>query len=210
MRTHEALIDELAQEMRPVRRVAPAWLRALGWTVPVLALGYLSTRMLHREATDWFASHAVISVANAALCLVLGVTALASAMSVSVAGGRFAAKGWTTLGLIAWLLLSAGSIALSSRPVTVVIGEGSYCFTFVLTAGVPMIAIIIATLRRTRSPTPTRSLLAASMAAAFLAFGLLAFCHPAEMSVADFLMHLFAALTLCAVTVVLGRPAIKI
>lgn len=210
MPNHDALIDDLAGAMRPVRRVGPAWLRALGWAPLALALGFLSTRLLHREATDWLASHAAISAANAVLSLSLGLAAFAAALSVSVAGGRIAAKGWMAAGVVLWALLAGASIALSSRPVTVVTGEGSYCFTFVVTAGLPMIAVAIAALRRTRSLTPKRSLAAAGMAIAFLSFGLLAFCHPAEMSMADFLMHILAALTLGAITVLIGRPAIRI
>ncbi len=210
MRNHEALIDELAQEMAPVRRVAPAWLRALGWAPVALAFGFLSTRLLHREATDWLGSHAVLSIANAGLSLALGVTAFAAALSISVAGGRVGAKGWMTAGLAAWALLAASSIALSARPVTVMVGEGSYCFTFVLTAGLPMIAAAILALRRTRSIAPKQALAYAGMAIGFLSFGLLAFCHSAEMSMADFLMHILAALILGATTVLLGRPVVKI
>lgn len=210
MPNHEALIDELAGAMRPVRRVGPAWLRALGWAPLALALGFLSTRLLHREATDWLAGHAAISAANAMLSLTLGFAAFAAALSMSVAGGRVAAKGWMAVGLVLWALLAGASIALSSRPVTVVIGEGIYCFTFVVTAGLPMIAVAIAALRRTRSFAPKRALTAAGMAIGFLSFGLLSFCHPAEMSIADFLMHILAALTLGAITVLVGRPAIRI
>ncbi|WP_395335780.1 NrsF family protein [Novosphingobium sp. BL-8H] len=211
MRDHEPLIDALAGGMQPVRRVAPAWLRALGWAPVALALGYLSTSiLLHRQATDWVGGYAAISAANVVLSLALGITAFAAALSVSVAGGRIVAKGWMALGLVLWALLAAVSIALSSRPITVVVGEGSYCFTFVITAGLPMIAVALAALRRTRSLRPKQSLVAAGMAVSFLSFGLLAFCHPAEMSVADFLMHLLAALALGAVFLVVGRPAIRI
>jgi hypothetical protein len=66
MRDHDALIDALARDMRPVGRVAPVWRRVLLWAPLALGLGFLATRMLHRFATDWSASHAVISVANVA------------------------------------------------------------------------------------------------------------------------------------------------
>jgi hypothetical protein len=119
-------------------------------------------------------------------------------------------KGWMRAGLIAWALLAAASIALSPTPLAFVPGVGSYCFTFVLTAGLPMVGVAIAAQRRTRSLRPGQSLMAAGMAIAFLSFGLLAFCHPAEMSVADFVMHLMAALVLGGLTVLLGRPAIRV
>lgn len=208
-RDSEALIDVLSQGVRPVRRVAPAGLRALGWVPAALALGYLSTRMLHRFPTDWSARHAVISLANVALCLMIGIAAFAGSLSLSVAGGQVRAKAWLAAGALAWVLLAMTSIGLAARPLGFVVGVGSYCFTFVLTAGLPMVAIAVAALRRTRSLTPKLSLAAAGLGIAFLSFALLAFCHPAEMSFADFLMHLLAALVLAGITVLIGRPLIR-
>jgi hypothetical protein len=210
MRDPEALIDTLSHGMRPVRRVAPPWVRAMGWAPVALGAGFLSTRMLHLYATDWHAGHAVISFANAALCLTLGLVGLACSLSLGLADGRVRARGWILAGMVAWALLAATSIALSPRPFAFVPGVGSYCFGFVLTAGLPMVGVTIAALRRTRSLRPGQSLMAAGMAIAFLSFGLLAFCHPAEMSVADFVMHLLAALALGGLTVVLGRPAVRV
>lgn len=210
MRDPEALIDTLSQELQPVRRVAGPWWRAMSWAPVALGAGYLSTRMLHRFDTDWHAAHVAISFANVALCLTLGVVALAYSLSLGLADGRVRAKGWIMAGLIAWALLAATSIALSPRPFAFVPGVGSYCFTFVLTAGLPMVGVGIAALRRTRSLRPGQSLMATGMAIAFLSFGLLAFCHPAEMSLADFVMHLLAALTLGGLTVWLGRPVIRV
>jgi hypothetical protein len=94
MRDHEALIDALARDMRPVGRVAPVWRRVMLWAPLALGLGFLATRPLHRFATDWSASHAVISVANVALSLTLGLAIFAASLSISLAGGRARGKGW--------------------------------------------------------------------------------------------------------------------
>ncbi|NOW46359.1 hypothetical protein FHW96_002519 [Novosphingobium sp. SG751A] len=209
MRDFETLIDELSQGAGPVRRVLPASWRALGWAPVALGVGYLATRMLHRFTPDWDGPYAVLSAANAALSIGLGLTAFASALSISVAGGRALGRGWMVLGLIAWVALAAASMSLAPHPLGYAPGVGRYCYTFVLTAGLPMVGVIILALRRTRSLRPGPSLWAAGMAIAFLSFGLLAFCHPAQMSVADFVMHLLAALTLGAVTVAVGHRAVR-
>lgn len=209
MRDHEALIDTLAHDMRPVGRVAPVWRRAMVWGGLALGLGFLATRLLHRFATDWSAAHAAISAANVALSLMLGLAIFAASLSVSVAGGRMRARGWILGGLALWLALAMVSMALSPRPIGYQRGVGSYCFTFVLTAGAPMVLVAMAALRRTRSLNPLRSLSLAGAGIAFMAFGLLAFCHPAEMSLADFIAHLAAALALGGITIVAGQPLIR-
>ena len=205
----EALIEALAHDMRPVVRVAPVWRRVMVWAPVALGLGFLATRMLHRFATDWSSAHAVISVANVALSLTLGLAIFAASLSISVAGGRAPGKGWIMGGLAAWLVLAMVSMALSPRLISFQRGVGSYCFTFVLTAGAPMILVAIAALRRTRSLNPGRSLTVAGAGIAFMAFGLLGFCHPAEMSMTDFVAHLLAALVLAGITVLAGRPLIR-
>lgn len=209
MRDSETLIDRLVQDMRPVGRVAPVWRRVMMWGPLALGLGVLATRLLRRFSTDWSGAHAAISAANVALSLTLGLAMFAASLAISVAGGRVRRKGWIVGGVAAWLVLAVVSMALHPRPVAVERGVGSYCFTFVLTAGAPMVVVAIAALRRTRALNPWASLSVAGAGVAFMAFGLLAFCHPAEMSVADFVAHLLAALVLGGLTVLLGRPLIR-
>lgn len=209
MRDSEALIEVLAKDMRPVDRVAPVWRRVMVWGPVALGLGFMATLMLHRFNTDWSSAHAAISVANVALSLTLGLAIFAASLSISVAGGRVRGKGWIVGGLAAWLVLAMVSMALSPRLISFQRGVGSYCFTFVLTAGAPMILVAIAALRRTRSLNPRRSLSVAGAGIAFMAFGLLGFCHPAEMSMTDFVAHLLAALVLGVGTVLAGRPLIR-
>lgn len=209
MRDPEALIDAISQDLPPVRRVLPPWRRALGWAPVALALGYLATRILPRFPIAQDAGHAALSAATIALSLALGLHALVCALAISVAGGRATARGWMKAGLALWLLLAMVSISLSPRPFGYVPGVGSYCFSFVMLAGLPMIAVVMAALRQTRSLRPRQSLQTASMAIAFLSFGLLGFCHPAEMSLADFIMHVAAGLTLAAITLLAGYRAIR-
>lgn len=204
---HDTLIDTLCDEAAPVRRVAPAWRRALFWVPAALAAGYLATQFLHRSATDWTAPLAAVAAANIALSLSLGLTAFVAALSVSVAGNVVRINGWVIAALAAWLALAAFGISISNQPVGHP-GHGSYCFTFVLIAGIPMIAVAVLALRRTRSLNPARSLMLAGAGITFLSFGLLGFCHPVAMSAMDFAGHLGAGIVLGAFTMILGRKAI--
>jgi hypothetical protein len=60
---------------------------------------------------------------------------------------------------------------------------------------VPMMAIVIGYLRRTRTLFPARSLAAAGAGVACMALTLLALCHPTHVSALDFLMHISATAT---------------
>lgn len=206
---HERLIEKLAKDARPVRRVAPAWIRALGWMPVALGFGYLATTLSHREATDWSGPLAWIAVVNIILSLSLGLAAFMASLSSGIAGQTVRMPIWTIVALAIWLGLAITGIGLSRHPMGA-IGQGSYCFTFVLTAGLPMSAIAIIALRRTGSLRPTQSLALSGMAIGFMAFGLLAFCHPIAMSMVDFLGHMTAALLLCGGSILLGRKAIAI
>lgn len=206
---HDRLIASLAEKARPVRRVAPAWMRALGWMPAALGLGYLATTLLHREETDWSGPLAWIAAANIILSLSLGLAAFMASLSSGIAGRTVRMPTWAIAALAIWLGLAIIGISVSRHPMGA-IGQGSYCFTFVLTAGLPMIIIAIMALRRTGSLRPARSLALSGVSIGFLAFGLLAFCHPVAMSMVDFLGHLTAAILLCGITILAGRRIIAI
>lgn len=204
---HDELIDALCTAAGPVRRVSPAWRRALVWIPVALLLGYLATRPLHRAALDWSAPNVGLAVANIMLSLMLGAGALIAAFTISVAGSAAYLRGGMIAAFAAWLACAALAIASSAHPGGV-LGQGGYCFTFVLVAGLPMIMTVMLALRRTRSLAPVQTLSLAGAGVGFLSFGLLAFCHPVGLSAVDFVMHLVAALVLGAVTVLFGRGAI--
>jgi hypothetical protein len=69
---------------------------------------------------------------------------------------------------------------------------------------VPMMAIVIGYLRRTRTLFPARSLAAAGAGVACMALTLLALCHPTHVSALDFLMHISATATIVLGTMALG------
>lgn len=207
MLDHETLIQNLVGNAQPVRRVAPAWMRALGWTPIALGLGYLATTLSHREATDWSGPLAWVCASNIILSLVLGLAAFAASLSSGIAGRTVRMPGWVIIAIAAWLALAIIGISVSRHPIGT-IGQGGYCFTFITTAGLPMIAVAIMAHRNTRSLRPAQSLALSGISIAFMTFGLLAFCHPVAMSIMDFIGHLAAGLLLLFCTIFIGRKAI--
>lgn len=207
MSDHDKLIDELCAAADPVRRVSPAWRRAAGLIPLMLALGWGMTTIFHRAVTDWSVPDATVGIVNAALSLLLGSAAFVRALDMSVAGRSVHWAGWMAFSLVAWLAVVVSSIG-SPTGLSDAYQEGRYCFAFLLAAGLPMIAVALAALRRTRSLTPLPSLITAGLSVAFLSFGLLAFCHPVATTVLDTIGHLAAALVLGGLTIGLGLKAI--
>ncbi len=73
-----------------------------------------------------------------------------------------------------------------------------------VTVSTPMVLIVIAYLRRTRTLFPARSLAAAGAGVACMALTLLALCHPTHISLADLMLHIAAFSTIMLATIALG------
>ena len=206
---HEELIQRLSCEAPAVSRPLPVATRALAFAAVAVVAGFAVTRLIPTARLDWSAPGAGVFLANAGLSLVLGFIALAAAFTLSIPGRQSRGHVWIFAMVALWLALNAAGILVSGHALGR-IGDGRYCFRFVALAGAPMVAVTLFALRRTRSLRPMQTLLVAGAAIGFLAFGLLAFCHPAEMSVVDFAMHLLAAGALALVTVLVGRRLIAV
>ena len=204
MTDHDALIQSLANRLSPVRRIRAGWVRAVFYVPLALALGYGATAFLHRGAVDWASPAAWVTAGNIVLSACLGVAAFVGALNCSLADGMFRTRPWMIVALLAWLGLAVVSISVSRNPMGA-IGQGRYCFQFMMCAGLPMLAVVIVALRQTRSIRPLASLALAGVGVSFLCFGLLAFCHPIAMSIVDFIGHLAAAILLSGLIMGLGR-----
>ncbi len=201
---HDDLIHQLASDAPAVSRPLPIAPRALVWAAVAVAAGFAATRLIRTAVTDGSTLVGGVFVANAAVSLLVGVLALASAFRMSIPGRPRQGLAWMVALVLLWAAVNAASLWLSGNPVGHV-GDGRYCFRFVVVAGAPMIVVTLLALRRTRSLRPVPTLAMAGAAIGFLAFGLLAFCHPAGMTVIDFAMHLVAGIVLGLVTIVAGR-----
>src|SRR5476649_967175 len=206
MTKHDALIEQLCSEVQPVKRAAPPWLRAAFWMLAALPCGFLASMAIHQQGSDWTNPGALWAGLAIFVSLCLGLLAIATAFTISIAGRRLTQWHWRSLTAlsVAWLMVNLIDVTFSSEPWGD-FGDVIYCYTFMRLAGLPMMAIIVGALRRTRSLHPRLSLAIAGLGIASMTQILLGFCHPVAGDVMDLVMHLAAAATLMAVCVLAGR-----
>lgn len=209
MNNYDALIEQLCREVRPVKRTAAPWRRAAGWMLVALPCGFLASLMMHRGTADWSHPGALWAWLWMLVSFCLGALAITTAFSLSVAGHRMTHWRWLSALSVAWLLIGLIDVVGSQDPVGH-FGDGTYCYTFMMIAGAPMVVIVVAALRRSRSLHPTGSLAISGLGIAAMSQILLGFCHPVAGELIDLAMHLAATLTLVAITVFGGRRWIRI
>ncbi|MDQ2802384.1 MAG: NrsF family protein, partial [Pseudomonadota bacterium] len=154
---HESLIETLAGELRPVRRLPPPWLRALGWLGTVVVLGAGLAQISDLDALRQRLSAAPdmwLAVLGSTLTAVLAAVA---AFQTSVPGRR----GWWALLPLPAALLWVGASGLGclrgwlTTPGVLVpaahepsLYEERTCLVFIICISVPLSLLLLAMLRR--------------------------------------------------------------
>lgn len=203
MTDHDLLIEKLGRGIRPVKRLRPTGWRVLAWLAAALPCAIAASFLVQRSPTDWSQPGAPWAVVQLLLAFLLGTLAILSAFNMSIAGRRHLSwKALLPIGVM-WLGLSISSIP--HQPPLTADNDSVPCFIFLLVVSTPMMALMIASLRRSRSLHPVRSLAMAGLGIACLAVSLLAFCHPVHLHALDFVTHLAAIATIVALTVIVGR-----
>lgn len=206
MRNHDQLIDELSQTVRPVTRTWPTAWRVVVWAAAVLPCGMLTSWALHSRFTDWSQPGSWLALITLLLSLATGTGAMAAAFTISIAGRQASGLKWCALLAAVWLVINLLNSAPASPPAGAGHwGEGIHCYLFMLSASLPMIAISIACLSRTRSLRPGQSLALAGAGIAFMSSMLLSLCHEVHLHRLDFTLHLAAGVTIVVLTVLAGR-----
>ncbi|MYN25918.1 NrsF family protein [Duganella levis] len=209
MNNHDALIERLSRDVTPVKRPASPWQRALGWMLVAMPCGFLASLMMPSAAANWADPGALWAGLGMLVSLGLGVFALKTAFALSIAGHKLPQWRWLAAFSVVWLLVELLQITSSGDPVGH-FGDGIYCYTFMMIAGIPMVVVVVAALRLTRSLYPAGSLAIAGLGIAAMSQIILGFCHPVAGELMDLLMHLAAAITLIAIAVLAGRRWIAI
>ena len=189
---HEGLIRALTADLRPVRRLLPPWLRALGWLAVVAALGAalasiadLSALRQRLEAVPdmWLA------VLGSTLTALLAALA---AFQVSLPDRRPA---WALLPVPA-LLLWIGASGLGCLRSWTVPGthetDGRVCLVFIIGVSLPLSALLLAMLRRACPLRPGLTAVLGGLAAAAAAATLLNLFHPYDAAATDLALHALA------------------
>ncbi|MGA8121735.1 DUF1109 domain-containing protein [Rouxiella badensis] len=202
MRNHDLLIDKLSDTAKPVKRVWPTRWRVAAWVIAVLPCGTLTSWALHNRFTDWSQAGAFPALVALLLSFIIGASAMAAAFTLSIAGRQPLRLKWAALLAVLWLGVNLLNMSPSS---TLKVGEGVHCYLFMLLASLPMIVISIASLHRTRSLYPGKTLALAGCGIAFMCSMLLSLCHEVHLHRFDFAMHLTAGLSIIILTVLAGR-----
>jgi hypothetical protein len=192
---YDPLIQELAADLVPVRRLWSPAARTLGWlgtvavAAVVLASIYGAGIMLHRLAAVpdmWLA------VVGSTLTAVLAAFA---AFHLSLPGAK---PTWILLplpGALLWIAASgAGCLRTWLVPDThaASFGEVKDCLLFIVSMSVPLSLLLIVMLRRAYSLRPNLTAAVGGLAVAAAAATLLNFCHPYDATATDLLVHLLA------------------
>ena len=191
----DQLIEILARDVAPVRRLAPPARRAALWLALVVVLGC--------GAIVAFADLHIfmIRIQNVALdielagSLTTGCLAVLAAFHLSLPDRPLA---WALLPLPSlglWLVGSGTSCYrqwLIDRDGAWALGDSGHCFLFILAVGLPLGAMLLVALRRARPIAPLRVAITGGLGAAALAAFLLQFFHPFDVTLMDLTVHALA------------------
>jgi hypothetical protein len=189
---HDSLIQGLAADLKPVRRLPPPALRALGWLGAVAALAL---------ALGAFADmHAVWARVTAAPDMWLAVIgSIATAILAAIAAFELslpdARRAWAWLplpGALLWVGASGfGCLRVWVLPEThvAVMNEARDCLFFIIALSVPLSALMLLMLRRACPLRPGLVAAIGGLAVAAAAATLLNFFHPFDAAATDLTAH---------------------
>lgn len=204
MTSHDLLIEKLSRSAGPVKRPWKPGMRVLTWVAIALPCGAATGLLLQRTLTDWSASGTIWVLCQLLLTFITGTLAIRNAFLLSIAGRRPLSGKWFALAGSLWFTATLVSLHLHHDTPLAVPPDGPNCYLFMMVVSVPMMAIMMVYLRRTRTLFPARSLAAAGAGVACMALTLLSLCHPTHISIADLVMHLAAVASIVGIMLVAG------
>jgi hypothetical protein len=198
------LIHDLGADLRPVKRLRPPLVRALGWLAIVaataLVLAYFANLpgIAHRLE---YVPDMWLAVLGSTLTTILGAVA---AFELSLPDRKPA---WVLLpvpGLLLWIAgTGMGCLRTWIIPGTQVatLEDARTCFTFIVSLSIPLSIIMVLMIRRACPLHPNLTALAAGLAVGAAAATLLNFFHPYDAGATDIAVHSMAI----ALVVVINR-----
>ena len=208
MADHNLLIAKLSQDASPIRRPWASNRRVVAWLLMALPCGWLSSLVFQRVATDWTQSGAILAAFQLILAFVMGTLAIRNAFLLSIAGRKL--LGWKGFAPLIALWLGGVVLSLGRTHAQAHHPDEVNCYLFMMAVSTPMVAIVIAYLRRTRTLFPLRTLAIAGAGVSCMALTLLSFCHPVEVHPLDFLLHVAAGVTIVAATMAIGWRWVRV
>ena len=208
MTTTQDLIESLAANAKPVRRLRPPLARATAWLVAFVAVVTVATvatgawpAMIARLEDTRFA-------VEMAATFVTGLAAIIAAFYLSLPDrSRF----WMLLPLpplLLWLASSGYGCYqnwAAYDPMGWRLGRSSDCFVFIITMSIPVAVALYIALRRALPLDPLRVMATGGLGVAALAAATLQFYHPFDVTLVDLAVHVFAVLLVVAMMMAGGR-----
>jgi hypothetical protein len=206
--TTQNLIESLAADAKPIRRLRPPLARAAAWLAAFIAVIGIVTlvtgawpAMLAKLENPRFA-------VEMAATLVTGLAAVIAAFYLSLPDrSRF----WMLLPLPALLLWLASSGYgcyqnwIAYAPGGWRLGRSSDCLVFIITMSVPVAVALYIALRRALPLDPLRVMATGGLGVAALAAATLQFYHPFDVTIIDLTVHVIAVLIVVAAMTAGGR-----
>ena len=204
----ERLIERLAAEAEPVRRLRPPGLRAALWLLAVAALAAIAIAAF--ADLHVFAQRARDPklVADMTATVVTVIAAVLAAFELSLPDRRAA---WALLPLpplAAWIATSGYNCYrhwITFGPDGWELGVSTHCFRFILSVSVPLGVTLWLLLRRANPLAPVRVAAVGGLGVAALAATLLQFFHPFDVTLMDLSVHAVAIAIVIAVSSLCAR-----
>lgn len=191
----ERLIEHLASEALPVRRLSAPALRASLFLLSALALAALAIVLFAKlPVFERRISDPKLAIEVAAT-LATGILAVLAAFELSLPdrSPRWALLPVPTL--VLWIASSGYSCwrhLVVHGPDGWAVGESAECFRFILVVSLPLGAALLLMLRRARAIAPVRVAALGALGVAALAAFVLQFFHPFDVTFMDLAIHLVA------------------
>jgi hypothetical protein len=204
---HDRLIAALGAELAPVRRLAPPWLRTLGWlaVVAVVAVALIGRYGVAPMLARWAGAP---DLGWAGLGAVLTAIAAAWAAFALAVPGRSTAWAWLPLPpALLWIGASGlGCLRDWVAPATHVASahESGDCVFFIIGFSVPLSILLVALLRRACPLRPVLTAVLVGLASAAASASLLEISHAFDAAATDLAMHVMAVGLVVAVNAALG------
>ena len=191
----EQLIERLAAEAEPVRRLSPPLRRAGLWLLAIAALFAVAVLLFADMPEFVRRAQDPRQIVELAATLLTGIAAVIAAFQLSLPD-RSALWGLLPLPTLVLWLASSGYgcyrsfLALGYDDGS--LAESSHCFRFILGISVPLAISLLVLLRRARPLAPVRVAAVGGLGVAAIAAFALQFFHPFDVTFLDLGVHAVA------------------
>ena len=206
----DRLIESLAAQLQPVRRLRSPGLRALLWLGIVGAIvgNFL---MLHQGGLSLF-MHRIAVPRVAVECFATGLTAITAVLAAFELSVPARSPYWAIVPLPPLLLwLAASGLGCLSNGWSLYgthgfVGDSAGCFAFIAIASLPLATGLFWMLRRARPIAPLPVAALGTLGVAATAAFILEFFHPFDVTVIDLTLHLAAIGLVVLIGTLYRRP----